>query len=733
MDWYTVIKIGILIFGLISWILYKGERGVNRGGEHRVNRAILEKHLSQREPIRDLTDEELELLHPYLTSKITVYPYKSQSSLIDNHVSYLRGECYRNSFHSNTDEITYYYEVDNIELFFPYSMDRYIDKFNIIEVVFTKWYGIVVKINDHDIKTASENYGLNEEYEFGDLKNTNLLDDRDSVDIESLTLYDDNKKVDKQHNTNRYQKNNSYGIGTDSSEASINQTLYQREERGFEAISQHNLGILTSLCLILATVLLIQSWFSENEQISILILILVFLSAAAFFVWYKPKRHLIPQQVKVIKAKISNTFTEMGIGDNGRKLLRYGHTLSVNNEIEQFGSPKFIIRNTILFIVGIVLSAVLYYFTDPINNGYFAYRYYNQQSHNLQINDLTTLENSDISQGDIVNISIKNTSCDVNNLKVNYKCHHFFINTQPMTLTEDNVMSINSSLKHIFDPKFVNDFIDLEMTHLKNMQQEYQLYIDMLNKHSIERVKFYVKKSFSRIKNIGQIIIDIEKVCKITPLENCDNIKSRIVKLFDSDKDGITWDDLLDRSEKNPEMMNEIVESNEVNVLKINLKPFKLELQKKLVKIVSQYQSENSIEITLTNQSYIDMLRLVMNNSIKLDEFENVNYYIDILNNTISPNVNIIGVVSDIRYREDQNSNTKSISALKVNANHHYNLKANQPLSPLFLINMLIFVVMTLTATINGIQLLRKIIINRHRTSEIKKYYEKRLGTIINL
>lgn len=32
MDWYTVIKIGILIFGLISWILYKGERGVNRGG-----------------------------------------------------------------------------------------------------------------------------------------------------------------------------------------------------------------------------------------------------------------------------------------------------------------------------------------------------------------------------------------------------------------------------------------------------------------------------------------------------------------------------------------------------------------------------------------------------------------------------------------------------------------------------------------------------------------------------
>lgn len=724
MDWYTVIKIGILIFGLISWLLYKGDRGVNR--------EILEEHLSQREPIRDLTDEELELLHPYLTSKITVYPYKFQSSLIDNHVSYLRGACSRNSLYSNTNEIAYYYQVNNIELFFPYGMDRYIDEFNIIEVVFTKQYGIVVKINGHDIKTASENYDPNEEYEFGDLKNTNLLDDRDSVDIESLTLNGDN------------------------SEESINQTFYQREETQFEATSKHNLGVSTSLCLILATVFLIKSWFSENEQIYILTLI--FLSAAAFFVWYKPKRHSTRQQVKVIKAKIyekhtstvvvgknmvlkypkywlnfipktSNSVTEMDIGDNGRKLLRYGHTLFVNNEVEQFGPPKFIIRNTILFIVGLVLSAVLYYFTDPINNGYFAYRYFNQQSHNLQINDLTTLENSDIEQGDIVNISIKNVSCDVNDLKDDYKCHHFFINSQPMTLIEDSVMSIESSLKHIFDPKFVNVIVDSEMIRLQNAQQQY---VDMLNKYAIKRGEYYVKKSFSKIEKVGQIVIDIEKVCKITPVEQCDNIKSHIVRLFDSGKDGITWDDLLASSAKNPKM-NEIVESNRVNYLKNELEPFKLELQKKLKKIVSQYQSENVIEITLTNQSYIDMAQLVKNNSMKFDEYGYVNYYLDILTNIALPDINIVGVVSDIRYREDQNSNTKSISALKVNANHHYNLKANQPLSPLFLINMLIFVVMTLTATINGIQLVRKIIINRHRTSEIKKYYEKRLGTIINL
>lgn len=41
---------------------------------------------------------------------------------------------------------------------------------------------------------------------------------------------------------------------------------------------------------------------------------------------------------------------------------------------------------------------------------------------------------------------------------------------------------------------------------------------------------------------------------------------------------------------------------------------------------------------------------------------------------------------------------------------------------------MIMFIVMTLTATINGIKLLRNIKINRHRIVEIKKYYEERLG-----
>ena len=771
MDWYAILKIGILIFGLFSWLIFKSERSVNKD--------MLEEHLSERETIRDLTDEELELLEPFLTSKLAVYPYKFQSSLVDNKVSYLRGACNRESLYSNTDEIAYYYEVNNIELFFPYNMDKHIDEFNIIEVVFTKQYGIVVNINGQDIKTALENYDPNEEYELRDLKNSNNSDNKihedklskekyrsnysdniDSFDIESLSLNDDSNNVDKHHHTN--QKNNlKNNEDVDvNPEVSINacKPLYEREETPFEVAmrNKHNNGLLTSLSLILATVFMIRAWFGENAQISILISIC--LATAAFFVWYKPKHYSNPQKVNVIKAKIydkqttsnkvsvggfmileypkywftfipenSKTETEMVIDDNGKKLLSYGHTLSVNNEVEQFGPPKSVKRNKILFIVGMILSATLYYFTDPINNGYFAYRYYSQQSENQKFNDLIALKNSDIKQGDIVNISIKNTSCDVNDLNNDYKCHHFFINNQPMALKEDSVMSIDSSLKHIFDPKFVNVVVDSEMMRLENMQQQF---VDMLNQTAIKNGKYYVKKSFSKLKDIGQMVIDIEKVCKIIPVERCENIKSHIVQLFDSNRVGITWNDLLTRSEKNPNI-NEIFESRNVHYLENALELFKSELQKELKKVVSQYQSENVIEITLTNQSYIDMAQLIMSNSTKFNEYRAENYYFDILNNNISPNINIVGLVSDVSYHEDKNSNTKSISALKVNANHHYNLEANQRLSyvSLIIFNMIMFIVMTLTATINGIKLLRNIKINRHRIVEIKKYYEERLGT----
>ena len=758
MDLYLVFKIGILIFGLISWLLYKSDRGINKN--------VLNDHIRHRERIRDLTDEELELLQPFLTSRLAVYPYKFQPSLVDNKVSYLLGACTRESLYSNTDEIAYYYNVDNIEIFFPYNMDMHIAESNIFEVVFTKYYGIVIKVNDYDIKTAFENYDPNEEYLFRDLKQTKaneknldneFLDEHNSSsrqdginssDVESLSIYEDSKNL---NNNEAYL------------EASKNyyKLLYQREETQFEAAirRKHSLGWLTSLCLILATVFLIRSWFGENDQISILILIC--LGAAAFFAWYKPKHYSKPQQVSVVKAKIydkdrntcsievgnlmvlqypkywlnfipeiSESATEMVISNDNKKLLRYGQTLSINNEVEQFGPPKLVSRNKILLVIGGILSAVLYYFTDPINNGYFAYKYYSQQSEKLQIKDFTTLKNSDIKPGDIVNITIKNTSCDVNDLNEEYQCHNLFINNQPMAMKENNLMAIEGSLKHVFNTKFVNEVVDFEMMRFEDEQS---LYLDMLNRNANDR--HYVKNPFSKIKSIGQMVIDIDKVCQILPVKKCDSVKYNLIHLFDTSwsKANVTWDDLLTESTENPGF-SEIVETRRMRSLKQALELFKSELQSELVNVISKYQSDNGVKITLTNQSYVDMAPLVMSNSMRFNENGYINYYFAILNNTIPANINIVGSVSDIIYLNSENSDrpnleTQSISGLKVNANRHYNLDENQQLSSnlLIIINVIMFVVTILIATINAVKLVQKTRINRHRSKEISKYYQDRL------
>ena len=168
--------------------------------------------------------------------------------------------------------------------------------------------------------------------------------------------------------------------------------------------------------------------------------------------------------------------------------------------------------------------------------------------------------------------------------------------------------------------------------------------------------------------------------------------------------------------------------------LKQAIEPFKSELKSELVNVISKYQSDNGVKITLTNQSYVDMAPLVMSKSMRFDENGYINYYFAILNNSIPANINIVGSVSDILYHKVENSDrhnleTQSISDLKVNANHHYNLDENQQLSSnlLIIINVIMFVMTTLIATINAVKLVQKTIINRNRSKEIIKYYQDRL------
>ena len=113
--------------------------------------------------IRQLTEEEILLLQPYLDNEDHIPPpYQWQSSLINYDV--MRIKAYIEKDYPDKQNNNYYYKMGYIRLFFPYNMSYRIlglrdsfdselpknksDYINTAEVVFTKSYAIVVKIKD---------------------------------------------------------------------------------------------------------------------------------------------------------------------------------------------------------------------------------------------------------------------------------------------------------------------------------------------------------------------------------------------------------------------------------------------------------------------------------------------------------------------------------------------------------------------------------------------------------
>jgi hypothetical protein len=64
--------------------------------------------INDRISIRKLTENEFELLEPYLNNKWLVFPYKYRSSLIDLEVSKIVGNCVRHSLYTNTEETSFF-------------------------------------------------------------------------------------------------------------------------------------------------------------------------------------------------------------------------------------------------------------------------------------------------------------------------------------------------------------------------------------------------------------------------------------------------------------------------------------------------------------------------------------------------------------------------------------------------------------------------------------------------
>ncbi|SCC03544.1 IgaA/UmoB family intracellular growth attenuator [Gilliamella intestini] len=724
MEFYWLFKVFLIGLALFSWISYRSERHQNKQNLNDI--------INERISIRKLTEDEFQLLQPYLDNKWLVFPYKYQSSLIDLEVSKLAGNCVRHSLYTNTEETSFYYEIGGIELFFPYNMYRYITAFNVVEVVFTKKYAFVVKINDYDIKTVADSQ---DGVIYSELDEPWLYEQ--SLDLE--TLEDDELSSGK-----------AAKIKSETDNKINYVQLLEREETSLESKNRNKKtnGILSAFFLVSMTVSFLMYWYLNNSAI----LFLVIFSFIFFilFYWYQPKSKYDLYKVNCIKGLINNKKTnkkEVTIGKNyilkvphywlpflpeksfipanmdvtvdDRKLIRYENTLSINQEIEQFGPPKFVKRNLILFITGIILSAVVYFQTNIVGNALLAYRIFNQNVIFWKLEDESVLKNSPIQKGDLVNIQMRNASCDVNEKSNEKGCHTLFINDQP--IENNHVVSMADQMKSLFDNNFIDTHIDRDVMRV----QQYQDRLNEMYKQYDRQASIYsmnIKSLYTKLKNIGKIVTTLDKACNVFELD-CHNVRKELSIFYNSSN----WQEIVKNAEKNPNY-NEVVDNKFVSRLDSLISTLKKDILVKIKDKVSNYQHQkSSLRIDLFNYSYKDISTLdrVNNGNLQQDSLLELklNHYYDVLL-AKAGTINIIGLVKDIYY---QDNNT--ISGLKVDANYCYSMNLNDlfSLTSPVLISLVIFSVTSLISFFNGIIMCYKLIANRRRQTEIIKFYKNRI------
>jgi len=701
---------GVIVFAFILIFIF-GYFSVRHDRKNRnKNKKKIKDFIANRESYRDLTNEELKLLEPFTSHKISVRPYELQP-LIDCKVSVIKGACIRRKVITEDNKRCYYYEIDNIDLFFPYDLDMYLSNYNVVEVVFTETYAYVVNVNNYGIQFAFDNY------------DPNRIRTSDVPRSESAP--------------------NNADFASVNNNVVVFETLSTREETPLEIKSRNlsNYGILTSFCLLFATILFIREWLAENDQIlSTLIKVIICFVVAAFFALHKSKLKSKPQQVKTIKVnnfnknskshtlivdpktnirypkywsrfipEVSKTTTEMDIRGNLKTLLRCGNILSIHREIQQFGPPKFVFRNNVLFFIGLMLTIVFYIFSNPINNSFLAYRYYSHQLQNWQINDLTSLYNSDVKRGDLINISVNGISCDIKerNKNIDTKCHHLAIKDKPLENEDNQLILLFNTINKVFDEKFIEAVIDPNTL----------------------RMLVYKNESYLNLKNMGQMVIDIDKICNILEIE-CESVKYKLIQLYTNkgSYDETEWTKLVTEAELNPSFSKSI-ETSKIEELIPYIDNIKKDILSKLKNIVYNYQFNGSgVEIVLIENSYIE---IAQSNSIKKASSKedlqlSLDYYYKILTNEVdaSDAINLIGLVGDISYREDG-----SISQFKLNVKDYYKVDSEKlfSLTSPVIIDIIMFIIMAAVALINGVILLYKIIFNQRRIKLITKYYSDRV------
>ncbi|PXZ06109.1 IgaA/UmoB family intracellular growth attenuator [Gilliamella apicola] len=705
--------------------------------------------------IRQLTEEEILLLQPYLDNKDHIPPpYQWESSLINYDVT--RIKAYIEKDYPDKQNNNYYYKMGYIRLFFPYRMYYRIlglrdsfdselpsnksDYINTAEVVFTKSYAIVVKINTCELLEAGLNLsgrkeGQIEDYwQTGNLKPIGLSSAEKSNETITQILTEESEK------------------------APPFEIVYKRERNQFETAmeDQSNSGKLMIYLFILGVMGLLVLEHFQSFLLAVFSIICFILAMIASHIKREiPTEYVnhikaqklgiksnfyvnIPEHWRMFTSNKSDTPIDMEVGINSRKLFSYGDYLSISEEVENYGAPKFIAHNVLLAITGLILVILIFCFTNAGEKFDFSYQQLSAPVTIWKIDDKTKLKKSAIQVMDLVNLDLSSVSCDIQNT-LSYqdyppKCDKIFVNINPLDSSKLYRFSLwPQPIQAIYYENIIkvkNDFVTDVLTALNKVLIDELLENEPIYKKFPEN-KQYVKSKYApklvKIYNINKAILTINDSCNYLNLEPCDQIKNRLTNLLpeDSNIDAKDWSTVVAYAKlrSNIQKIENLTEAKNIAQLIAQyrqnvLKQFMLDAE---AKVVMLQNDENNLSIQLTNSIYLyDKSYNILYNNKNFEE--KLDYYNGILSGD-SANLKIIGKVIDVGYHNGK------VSKLTISTNPMYNIDKNQlfSFSSPILINNLVFIFVILITLINSILIIWKKAVNQLRLEKIISNYNNKI------
>ncbi|MCX8671160.1 intracellular growth attenuator family protein [Gilliamella sp. B2865] len=749
-----VIILFVIIFFAIAYFELSGP-DFTEVKEPLINeKSLPEKYeFIRKHAIRQLTEEETLVLQSYLDNENNfTTPYHWENVLISSEVVKLKGYIEKDF----TDETLnkYYYQMNNIRLFFPYNMDIGIRGFkerdpdlqetitydiNTVEIVFTYSYAVVVKINSYDLVQASLRLQARKQEQLYDFWQTGIF--------RPIRL----NNIEKSNETLTQ-------LVTETSEKKpLFEILSKREKNQFEIANQDrsNSGKLMTVFFVLGVMLLLALEHFQSIALVIFSIICFIFALIASSI----KRKLPTKYVNHIKAPIRRSWSaylnltidssydiffptywepflpnnnipiDMQIEVDTARVLSCGEHLSISEEVRNYGAPKFVHHNVMLSITGLILAVLIFFFTNAGEKLDFTYRQLTAPLTTWNIDDKVTLKQSAIQSMDRVNLNLSSVSCDIHNIqnikKHYFQCNKIFVNLNPI---DSNKLSLFPSWPQYLQTIYSENLIKMkkddevhEITLAKRLNKLIGNYRYSHRYNPQYKPNSQDTSELIKIYDISKAILIINDGCNHSNLEPCEEIKNSLASLLPNGNLTDNWSEVVAYAKLHPDM-EKIVTLSSAKKLDRLVAKYRTWLLKQLAdkakqQVVMLQNDANNLSIQLTNLIPLyDQNYIYSNGNFK----EQLDYYNNILLGN-SANLKITGIVTKVSYHNGE------ISKLTLSTDYGNDIDKNQLFSSPILINNFVFLFVIFIALINTIIYIWKKAANQFRLEKIISHYQDKI------